>query len=82
MDEFYQEYQDNTSDNRPSVKLGLEPAKPQAFNRVLEEIKCVNKLEIKNRKRIKELNENLILDRRDKALTKKDFESYERKVNA
>ncbi len=52
MDEFYQEYQDNTSDNRPAVKLGLEAAKPQAFNKVLEEIKCVNKLEIKNRKHL------------------------------
>lgn len=47
--------------------------------KVMEEIKCVNKLEIKNRKRIKELNETLSLKRRDRELTKRDFESYERK---
>ena len=51
----------------------------------VEEHKCINKLEIKNRKRIRELNEMLSLDkinlRPDKKpiLMKQNFESYERK---
>ena len=42
------------------------------------ESKFVTKLELKNRRRIHELNQGLALPKRKKALTKRDFESYER----
>ena len=49
----------------------------------IEEHKCINKLAIKNRKRVSELNELLSLDRGNsglpRVLKKRDFESYERK---
>ena len=40
--------------------------------------KFVSKLDQKNRRRIRELNESLEVTKRKKMLTKKDFESYER----
>ena len=41
-----------------------------------EEAKSINKLIIKNRKRLKELNETLEMKNRRRMLQKKDFESY------
>ena len=47
----------------------------------MDEAGDVTKLEIKNRKRLKDLSSNLNLDtkKQHKALKKRDFESYERK---
>ena len=45
----------------------------------MEESESLSKLKIKNLQRIQNFNECLNLRRRDKALKKKDFESYERK---
>ena len=50
--------------------------------KAIEEAKCINKLAIKNRKRIREFSELLNLEKRtgdQRILLKKDFESYERK---
>ena len=46
---------------------------------VMDESKSAAELKTANRKRIKHFNETLDLKKRDKTLSKKDFESYERK---
>ena len=46
---------------------------------IMEEAESLTKLEIFNRKRIKDINESLDLKKRHKLLKKRDFESYERK---
>ena len=45
----------------------------------MDESKSAAELKTANRKRIKHFNETLDLKKRDKTLSKKDFESYERK---
>jgi len=46
---------------------------------VMNESESATQLTITNRKRMKYFNETLDLNKRDKSLIKKDFESYERK---
>ena len=45
----------------------------------MEEAESLSKLKIKNLQRIQDFNESLDLQKRDKALRKRDFETYERK---
>ena len=87
VDEIYDKYLERTSKTRPpegqTEEEYLTIEKPVNHNyrkemrfKLQEEAKCVNRLEIKNRKRMKELNEILKINNRKKALQKKDFESY------
>ena len=88
VDTMFDEYLKNTSatrppDNQPLKEAILEKPNEQKFLMDMQlkkkmETRCVNKLEIKNRKRIRELNESLELPRREKVLSKKDFQLYER----
>jgi len=81
MEEFYEQYINNTKER---AALGDEEIKRSKtanllHKKRLEEAKQRNKLEMRNRRRIRELNNQLDLGRRDRQLTKKDFETYERK---
>ena len=88
VDGIYDEYLEGTSDTRPAANSTLDEAMRGKANeqKLLKDLtlksqiqaKCVSKLDLKNRKRIAELNDGLLLPKRKKVLTKKDFESYER----
>ena len=79
VDEFYDEYLERTSKTRPpddqtmAEFSTIEKADDQKLRKDLrlklqEEAKCVNMLEIKNRKRIQELSESLQIKKRKRAL--------------
>ena len=88
MDGIYDEYLGSTSETRPPENVTYaEALKGQADEqrflnhqklKNLMEAKFVTKLELKNRKRLREINEGLELPKRKKQLKMTDFESYER----
>ena len=88
MDGIYDEYLERTSETRPPENCTMEQALKMKADeqkflrdsklRNVMEAKYVTKLELKNRRRIRELGLGLELPKRKRALTHKDFESYER----
>ena len=88
LDNVYDEYLDRTSKKskdeqgglykRPTVVKADHKSQKALRHKKNVEANCIRKLEIKNRKRIKTINEKIEMENRKRPIKKSDCESYER----